>query len=221
MASSTTLAPAARQAPADKYAARRTELAEAALVTLGEVGYARTSLREVANNSAFSHGVVHYYFQDKLELIIYSVRHYKAQCVTRYDDVVASSETPDDLLDAFAAKLVETVRDEAPMHRLWYDLRTQSMFEEPLREAVTMIDKTLEEMIWAVVSRYSELCGRPAALAPATAYAVLDGVFQATLLAHLSGGATALDDIADQVHGLMPLMLAPAERRPWSEGVSP
>ena len=26
------------------------------------------------------------------------------------------------------------------MHRLWYDLRTQSMFEESLREAVLMID---------------------------------------------------------------------------------
>ncbi len=29
------------------------------------------------------------------------------------------------------------------MHRLWYDLRTQSMFEETLREAVLMIDQTL------------------------------------------------------------------------------
>ena len=38
------------------------------------------------------------------------------------------------------------------MHRLWYDLRTQSMFEEQLREAVLMIDQTLEEMIWRVVS---------------------------------------------------------------------
>ena len=46
------------------------------------------------------------------------------------------------------------------MHRLWYDLRTQSMFEEPLREAVALIDKTLEDMIWRVVSRYAELAGR-------------------------------------------------------------
>ena len=46
------------------------------------------------------------------------------------------------------------------MHRLWYDLRTQSMFEEKLREAVLFIDRTLEEMIWRVVSRYAELSGR-------------------------------------------------------------
>jgi TetR/AcrR family transcriptional repressor of bet genes len=199
-----------RRAPADKHDARRNQLAESALTTLGELGYARTSLREIANNSEFSHGVVHYYFHDKLELIVYCVRYYKAQCVTRYDAVVSDSTTAEGLLDAFAAKLVETLRDEAPMHRLWYDLRTQSMFEESLREAVTMIDATLQEMIWRVVSRYAELAGRPTAMTPSAAYAVLDGLFQQALLGHLVGQSQALDQIASQVHGLMPLMLAPA-----------
>ncbi|GEP37839.1 TetR family transcriptional regulator [Nocardioides psychrotolerans] len=178
--------------------------------TLGERGYARTSLREIATNSQFSHGVVHYYFHDKLELIIYCVRYYKAQCVTRYDAVVADSTTAEELLDSFGAKLVETLREEAPMHRLWYDMRTQSMFEESLRESVTMIDAALEEMIWRVVSRYSELAGRPTAMPSGAAYGVLDGLFQQALLGHLNDDPAALDVIAAQVHELMPLMLAPA-----------
>ena len=36
-----------------------------------------------------------------------------------------------------------------------------------------MIDKTLEEMIWRVVSRYSELAGRPAVLEHPVAYGML------------------------------------------------
>ena len=52
-----------------KSALRRDQLAESALQTLGELGYARTSLRDIAANSEFSHGVVHYYFTDKTELI--------------------------------------------------------------------------------------------------------------------------------------------------------
>jgi len=60
----------------DKFAERRAELGEAALLTLAELGYARTSLREIAQNSAFSHGVLHYYFSDKLDLILCSVRQY-------------------------------------------------------------------------------------------------------------------------------------------------
>jgi AcrR family transcriptional regulator len=39
----------------DKFAERRAELAEAALQTLSELGYARTSLREIAENSEFTH----------------------------------------------------------------------------------------------------------------------------------------------------------------------
>jgi TetR/AcrR family transcriptional regulator, transcriptional repressor of bet genes len=201
----------ARRAPADKYDERRNQLAESALQTLGELGYARTSLREIANNSEFSHGVVHYYFADKFELIIYCVRYYKARCVTRYDAVVEDSTTADGLLSAFAAKLVETIHEEAAMHRLWYDLRTQSMFEEKLREAVLMIDATLEDMIWRVISRYAELAGRPTSMTPAAAYGVLDGLFQQALLGHLTGSAVAVDSMATQVHELMPLMLAPAE----------
>ncbi|GAA0274664.1 TetR/AcrR family transcriptional regulator [Cryptosporangium japonicum] len=200
----------ARKAPADKYDERRTQLAESALLTLGELGYARSSLREIANNSEFSHGVVHYYFADKLELIIYCVRYYKARCVTRYDAVVADSSTPEQLVEAFAAKLVETILDEAPMHRLWYDLRTQSMFEEGLREAVLMIDRTLEEMIWRVVARYATLSGRDVVTTPAAAYGLLDGVFQRALLGHLTGRADALDDLRDQTRSLLPLLLAPA-----------
>jgi TetR/AcrR family transcriptional repressor of bet genes len=193
--------------PVDKYDQRRDELAESALTTLGEMGYARASLREIANNSTFSHGVVHYYFQDKLELVIYSVRYYKARCVTRYDAVVSDSRSAHDLLEAFAAKLTQTIRDEAPMHRLWYDLRTQSMFEDQLRGAVTEIDHTLQDMIWRVVTQYAELDGRAVAVEPAVAYGMLDGLFQQALLGYLAGH-TALDSLVAQVRTVMPLMLA-------------
>lgn len=199
-----------RQAPADKYDERRTQLAESALRTLGELGYARTSLREIAGNSEFSHGVVHYYFDDKLELILYCVRYYKARCVTRYDAVVADSTTADELVEAFAAKLAETIADEAPMHRLWYDLRTQSMFETNLRDAVLEIDRTLEDMVWRVVERYAELAGPPAAKPPRAAYGLLDGIFQQALLGHLTGRDTALDELADEVRAVMPFLLAPS-----------
>src|SRR6202007_3228864 len=62
----------------DKFAARRDELAGAALQTLAELGYARTSLREIAQNSEFSHGVLHYYFSDKQDLLTHCVRQYEA-----------------------------------------------------------------------------------------------------------------------------------------------
>ena len=196
-----------RRTPTDKYDERRTQLAISALATLGELGYAKTSLREIAQNSEFSHGVVHYYFADKFELITHCVRYYKAQCVTRYDSLVAESTTADELLARFGDKLVETLTTEAPMHRLWYDIRTQSMFEERLRPAAVYIDQTLEDMVWRIVSRYAELSGTEPAMPPAAAYGVLDGLFLAALLGYSLGNEDALPTLAGQVHGLMPLTI--------------
>lgn len=200
----------ARRSARDKHDERRDQLAESALRTLGDLGYARASLREIANNSEFSHGVVHYYFRDKLELIAYCVRYYKARCVTRYDSVVASATTADELVSGFVAKLIETLRDEAPMHRLWYDLRSQSMFEPGLKDAVGQIDRSLEQMVWRIVTRYSELAGRPVVATPLAAYSLLDGLFQQALLGLPDHADAVFALVAEQVPAVMPMLLEPA-----------
>jgi AcrR family transcriptional regulator len=176
----------------DKFAERRAELGEAALQTLAERGYARTSLREIAQNSEFSHGVLHYYFTDKLDLILCSVRQYKARCVKRYDEVTANATSYDELLEGFVAALGDTLRREAPLHRLWYDLRAQALFEEAFRADVAEIDKSLEKMIWRVLSRFAELTGQPVRAPSSVTYAMFDGLFQQGLLKHLSGDKKAV-----------------------------
>ncbi len=195
-----------RESKAD---ARRDQLAESALITLGERGYAKTSLREIAQNSPFSHGVLHYYFDNKIDLITYCVRYYKAQCVTRYDELVATSVTADELRARFADKLVETLTDEPHMHRLWYDLRTQAMFEVELQQAVLEIDKSLETMIWRVISRFADLSEAAPTLDAATTYALLDGVFEKALLEHLTGTGTALPTLHERAWGLLPSLITP------------
>jgi AcrR family transcriptional regulator len=202
------------RAGVDKFAERRAELGEAALQTLAELGYARTSLREIAQNSEFSHGVLHYYFTDKLDLILCSVRQYKARCVTRYDRVTAESTSVDELMAGFLANLGDTVRTEAPMHRLWYDLRAQSLFEKAFRADVAELDKSLENMIWRVMSRLAELAAVPMTVQPLVIYAMLDGLFQQCLLKHLSGDAGAIAAMQEQVRWTVTQVLGlPVKRR--------
>jgi len=193
----------------DKFAERRAELGEAALQTLAELGYARTSLREIAQNSEFSHGVLHYYFEDKLDLILCSVRQYKARCVKRYDEVTTTSTSYEELLEGFAAALGDTLRKEASLHRLWYDLRAQSLFEAAFRADVAEIDKSLEKMIWRVLSRCAELTGVPVGLPSGVAYAMFDGLFQQGLLKHLSGDKKAVAAMQSNVR-LVVSQLVPA-----------
>jgi AcrR family transcriptional regulator len=183
----------------DKFAERRAQLADAALQTLAELGYARTSLREIAQNTNFSHGVLHYYFSDKEDLITHCVRQYEAACVTRYDEIVATATSAAELRDEFTGAMAQTLRTDAPMHRLWYDLRNQSLFEDSFRADVLEIDQRRQEMIWRVISAYAALAGITVSLSPAAAYAILDGLFQAALLHHLAGNTGAAADLAANV----------------------
>lgn len=197
--------PARRQV--DKVAERRAQLADAALKTLSELGYARTSLREIAQNSEFSHGVLHYYFNDKVDLITYCVRQYKAQCVTRYDQIVATASTPKQLADGFTETLGATLSDEAYMHRLWYDLRAQSLFEESFRADVAEIDSSLERMIWRIASRYAELVGTTVTVSSPVMYALFDGLFQQALLRFLSGDPAAIPDLKARIREVLPRVI--------------
>ena len=183
----------------DKFAERRAQLAAAALQTLAEQGYARTSLRDIAQNSNFSHGVLHYYFSDKFELITYCVRQYKAECVTRYDSIVASASSPAELKLGFGAAMADTLREDARMHRLWYDLRNQSLFDESFRADVLEIDQSLERMIWRIASKYADLAGIPLTVPSSVAYAVFDGLFQQALFRHLAGSAGAAASLEESV----------------------
>src|SRR6195952_726321 len=195
----------------DKFAERRAQLAESALLTLSELGYARTSLREIAQNSEFSHGVLHYYFRDKVDLITHCVREYKARCVTRYDQIAADATTAEELRLGFAAGLAQTMSEDAHLHRLWYDLRGQSMFEASFREDVAAIDESLERMIWRIVTRYAELLGAGTVVSSDTAYGLLDGLFQHGLLRHLFGETSAAANLTAQVERILPtLVLAEA-----------
>lgn len=194
--------------PVDKFAERRSELAEAALQTLSELGYARTSVREIAQNSAFTHGVLHYYFTDKVDLILCSVRQYKSRCVVRYDEVTAAARSADELLQGFLGALAQTLREDAHLHRLWYDIRAQAMFETAFQADVAEMDRSLEDMIWRIVTRYAELGAMTPTLSPSACYAVVDGLFQNYLLKHLSGDKEAGRNLQADVELVFTRMLA-------------
>ncbi|MBM7368966.1 TetR/AcrR family transcriptional regulator [Gordonia hydrophobica] len=206
------LPPAARSAArrADKVAAKRDELARAARKTLSELGYAGTSLREIAANSEYSHGVLHYYFSDKLDLIAHCVHLYKAECVASYDGIIDESEgegAAEALRRRFADRLAETMEHDLPTHKLWYDLRMQAVFERTLVEDVRAIDDELESMVWRVVSRYAELAGGEPIMDAAGVYAALDGPFERAVRRRCDGEQDAAAELSRQLHALLGVLV--------------
>lgn len=176
-----------RHTPPSKFDRKRTELGRAALETLADLGFANTSLRDIAQNTTYSHGVLHYYFKDKVDLITCSVHDYKMICATRYDDLIAASVSEAEFLEGFGEIAYNSLTREAPLHRLWYDLRVQSMFSDAYRANILQIDATLEEMIWRIYTRF---CGF-AEITPkqdrTRVYGLFDGLFQTALLHYIAG----------------------------------
>ncbi|MGB3709296.1 TetR/AcrR family transcriptional regulator [Gordonia sp. (in: high G+C Gram-positive bacteria)] len=199
------VAPAARGAArrADKVATKRDELARAALSALSERGYAATGLREIAANSEYSHGVLHYYFSDKLDLITHCVNLYKRECIASYDDVLDGAGDAESLRLRFAQRLTATMEADLSTHKLWYDLRMQAVFEGSLREDVRAIDDELEAMVWRIVREYAALAGGQPLLDSAGTYASLDGLFERAVRRRSSGDVDAAKELTVQLYALV------------------
>lgn len=183
----------AKRSGVDKFALRRRELADAALTAVAERGFANTGLRDVAAHTELSLGLLHNYFEDKDDLIGQAIWQYKSECARRYDPIVETSQTSTELIERFSVEITSTLRDEADMHRLWYDLRNQALFDTGFRDTIIAIDELLIDMVWSVVTRYAELEGRSPAVDARSAYALFDGIFLNALIAYLRGDIDAID----------------------------
>ncbi|WP_163852334.1 TetR/AcrR family transcriptional regulator [Pseudooceanicola aestuarii] len=180
---------------------RKEELADAAIRTLKQLGYARTSLRDIAERSDVAVGTLHYYFADKTELIGFCVRRYKARFVATMDATLAAEPGTERLAERFAQGLAQSIRKEAEAHRLWYDIRAQSMFDPAFREVV----QEIETALIALLARFfARLEGAPAH--PGTAldgYLLMDAAFCYHLQRFLAGDNTAPGVFADHALALL------------------
>lgn len=158
------------------------ELAKHAISALAELGYARTSMRDIAAQSGRSIGALNYYFEDKSDLISFCVTIYKEDFVRRIDEIVTSAVSREKLIDAFIEGLVTTVVNEAKTHRLWYDIRSQSLFDGEFHEVVAENEQALIEMIGRLLVRLDI-----ADAGTQEAYYLIDGCFRIHLQQQLRG----------------------------------
>ncbi|GAA1962875.1 TetR/AcrR family transcriptional regulator [Microbacterium deminutum] len=199
----TTATERAERSATDKFDARRRELADSALAAIAEHGFARTGLRDISARTDLSTGILHYYFTGKDDLIAQAIWQYKSECARRYDPIVATSTSADELIERFGVEISATLRDESDMHRLWYDLRNQSLFEDGFRDTIIAIDELLADMVWAVVTKHAELRGASPTVDRETAYALVDGLFLNCLIGYLRGDLEALDHIRKRSAALL------------------
>lgn len=192
----------------NKFEERRKELAVAALEALAEKGYANTSLRDIAAKSGFALGTLHYYFADKVDLISYCTRNYKLEFINNFNALIANATDIDVLINDFVAYSVQSVAENNLTHRLWYDIKSQCLFEDEFKGSVAEIDTLLADMVNNLVIRAEKFTGKQAQLSGQRTYWMLDGFFQYFLRAFLSGDNKALENYRQEIKSFLDWLLA-------------
>ncbi|GAA6190062.1 TetR/AcrR family transcriptional regulator [Litorivita sp. NS0012-18] len=182
------------EAKSAKRLLKKEQLAESAVNALKQLGYARTSLRDIAQLSGMSVGTLHYYFEDKVDLIGFCVQRYKTAFIKEMEANLYGDAEGAQLVRVIGAGLAQSIRREAETHRLWYDIRAQAMFDPAFRDVVDEIETAL---IALVGQMYRRLKLPPEGALPA--YLMLDAGFRFFLQRHLSGDAQAVDQFEAQI----------------------
>ena len=135
------------QKVAQKHANKKTALVDAALATLSRLGYSQTNLRMIASDAGVSLGTIHYYFEDKDELLRLCVARIKDDFSNLIRNVFGSVGEGGDIGEQLAEALADTIEDNGATHRLWYDLRTQAMFVDTFRDEVARIEQEMSALL--------------------------------------------------------------------------
>ncbi len=178
-----------------KRESKKQELAKHTLETLSVLGYANTSLRDIAEQSGVSVGVLHYYFEDKVDLITYCVQMYKDAFIARLDSSLSENGDDDHILNEFIERIVESVVNEGKVHRLWYDIRGQALFNPDFQ---VVVDE-LEEALIALNARFLARVNVPG-LSPLDLYFGVDARFRYYLQKYLAGHEEAVDELRLSLH---------------------
>lgn len=167
-------------------------IAASALEALKQLGYANTTLRDIAAKSDMSLGMLHYYFEDKIELITYCVENYKAEFIHDLSGAIEQAQDRDALVSGFSDALVASIIDDEAVHRLWYDIRTQAMFDPLFRDVVSKIENALIEVVRAAF----EKAGHDSLQDIEIRYALLDGVFRYIMQGQITGKQRSREEIS-------------------------
>ncbi|MFC6689405.1 TetR/AcrR family transcriptional regulator [Jhaorihella thermophila] len=170
---------------------KKRQIAQSALAALRELGYANTSLRDIAERSDLSLGMLHYYFEDRSDLIIFCVRTYKENFVLNVTEALDRAEGRDAVIAAFSEALAASIVDDAMTHRLWYDIRTQAMFDDAFRPVVAEIEAGLIGTLRAACRK----AGHDAPKQVEIGYAMLDGVFRYLMQSQIGGTPRSREDL--------------------------
>ncbi len=132
---------------------RRTEIIEAFFRTISEKGFARATIREIADRAGCNHGLLHHYFADKQAIIHASVEH--AVNVYKQDllEGLNKFESAADQLRFLIPRYLDIGRLNLEISQAWLDLYALSKNEASIKKPVQACFREARDIISEVIAR--------------------------------------------------------------------
>ncbi|WP_019142977.1 TetR/AcrR family transcriptional regulator [Noviherbaspirillum massiliense] len=183
----------------DAQSDKKRELALHMLSALADLGFAQLNLREVAARSGASLGSIHYYFKDKNDLLIYGLQLYKDGFIGSLDTLIDSAATLDGLAAMGTDAIANVIEDDGHLHRLWFDVRTQALFDPAFRPIVKEIEGRLIGVAERFLARVRALGAKKSPSDALSLYLTIDALVRYFLQQHLAGDTQAIGELRRQL----------------------
>lgn len=185
-----------------RRADKRRELALHTLTALAEMGIARINLREVAARSGTQLGSIHYYFEDKTDLLLCAIRLYTEEFIGGLEQLIRRATDVRGLIEQGSVALGTAIAEKAKMHRLWYDVRAQAMYDPAFRTVVGELETALTTLTAHFLDKLRQFGATPVPADPLATYLQMDSWFRYCLQRYLGGDESAPAELVQRLREL-------------------
>ncbi|WP_170559825.1 TetR/AcrR family transcriptional regulator [Ruegeria atlantica] len=170
---------------------KRRELAENAITTIARAGYANITLRDIAASTGVSLGKIQYYFPEKEGLLLYCVDLSVDRFTSQLNEILDADISPNEARSAYIELFAHSIINYAHLHRLWYDIRNQAMFDSLLRQRVADVEARFVAICDELGSKFAVNDVRGVEI-----YVMLDGAYRYYIQQSIAGAPITAEDIA-------------------------
>ncbi len=173
-----------------KRDAKREQIAQTTLTIWSRLGYSETSLRDIADECGIAVSVLLYYFEDKTDLILYSIQLYQKEFESFLDRLLDETGDAKEVGSNTIRRSVESIKKYGERHRLSFDIRAQALFDPHFKELADDMEKAQLDL----TTRFLKRVGLTN-IDPFDYFLNVDNRFRYFLQKHLAGDKNAADEL--------------------------
>jgi len=115
---------------------RRKQILQALYDCLTEKGHERVTIKKIAQRAGLPHGVIHYYFSDKDEIIAELIKNLQAAYYNQWDNLLSAISNDSRKIPAAIDFLAESMVLDPGLNRVLYNLVQMGFERKPVRDAL-------------------------------------------------------------------------------------